>query len=95
MLHLQEMGKLMTEVVWPVDRLAKDLAGMGKEIARLENQMRMTGSTRTVGDVDMDLEKLEGERGAQDRRKDDVLRRQTKLRYVRSAVWESILAVVS
>lgn len=59
MLHLQEMGKLMTEVVWPVDRLAKDLAGMGKEIARLENQMRMTGSTRTVGDVDMDLEKLE------------------------------------
>ena len=95
MLHLQEMGKLMTEVVWPVDRLAKDLAGMGKEIARLENQMRMTGSTRTVGDVDMDLEKLEGERGAQERRKDDVLRRQTKLRYVRSAVWESILAVVS
>lgn len=57
--HLQEMGKLMTEVVWPVDRLAKELAGVGKEIARLENQMRMTGSTRTVGDVDMDLEKLE------------------------------------
>lgn len=51
----------MTEVVWPIDRLAKELAGVRKEVTRLENQMRMMGSTRTVGDVDVDLDKLEVE----------------------------------
>ena len=49
----------MTEVVWPVDRLAKELAGVRNEVTRLENQMRMMGSMRTVGDVDVALEKLE------------------------------------
>jgi len=78
--RVQEIGKLMTEVVWPVDRLAKDLAAAAKEIVRLENQMKIAGSTRTVSDVDMDLDVLEGERGVQERRKDDILRRQTKLR---------------
>jgi hypothetical protein len=78
---MQEIGKLMTEVVWPVDRLAKELAAADKEIVKLENQMKIAGSIRTVSDVDMDLDVLEDERGVQERRKDDILRRQTKLRY--------------
>jgi len=63
MCWVQEIGKLTTMVVWPVDRLAKDLAAAAKEIVRLENQMKIAGSTRTMSNVGMDLDVLEGERG--------------------------------
>ena len=79
---MQELQDLRTEVVWPVDRLYTEIAQLSKEIVRLENQMKISGSTRTVADVDTDLESLESERGSKERLRDEILRKQSRLRQV-------------
>ena len=77
---MQEVQHLNTDVVWTIDRLAIEIATGGKEIARIENRMKIAGSARTVGDVDAELEELDSERGNLERRKDELLRRQARLK---------------
>lgn len=79
---LQELQQLRTDVVWPIDRLASDITQLTKEITRLENQMKVAGSTRTVADVDNDLETAESERNEKERTRDEILRKQSRLRQV-------------
>ena len=71
----------MKDVVWQVDRLAGEVSSSTREITRLENQTKVAGSTRTVADVDADLEALEAARSQHERSKDEVLRKQGRLRW--------------
>lgn len=80
LLPLQEFQQLLREAVWPMDRLAGEIADLKNEIAVLENRMRASGSIRAVGAVDSELEALEGERAKNERQKDELLRRQGRLR---------------
>ena len=77
---MQEGQQLMKDVIWQVDRLTGEVASATREMTRLENQMKVAGSTRTVADVDADLEALEAARNQLERSKDEVLRKQGRLR---------------
>ena len=77
---MQEGQQLARDVIWQLDRLAGEVASSRREITRLENQMKVAGSTRTVADVDADLEALEAARSQLERSKDEVLRKQGRLR---------------
>ena len=74
------MQSINSDVVWNIDRLAGEVSTAGKEVTRIENRMKITGSTRTVGDVDSDLEALDSQRADLDRKKDEILRRQSRLK---------------
>ncbi len=74
------MQSINSDVVWNVDRLAAEVSTVVKEVTRIENRMKIAGSTRTVGDVDADLEALDTERADLDRKKDEILRRQSRLK---------------
>ena len=74
------MQSISSDVVWNIDRLAGEVSTAGKEVIRIENRMKISGSTRTVGDVDSDLEALESQRADLDRKKDEILRRQSRLK---------------
>lgn len=80
MLCCQTIQQLLAEVVWPVDRLIADIAGIKRDIKRLEGAQAVPGSERALADVDSDLTALELEREQLERRKDDLLRRQGRLR---------------
>lgn len=67
--------------MWPVDRLASDVSQLSKDITRLENQMQIAGGTRTVADVDGELEQLDSEKSEKERARDELLRKQSRLRY--------------
>lgn len=77
---MQEVHQGQREVGWPIDRLVADLAGLETEIQRTENRMRIAGAARTVADVDADLESLEADRGALERQREDLVRKQSRLR---------------
>ena len=77
---LQEAQKLHGEVVWQIDRLAVDLADARRDVQQLSAQARASGSQRTVGDVDADMEALENQRTALEREKDTAMRKLERLR---------------
>ena len=78
---LQEAQKLHGEVVWQIDRLAVDLADARRDVQQLSAQARVSGSQRTVGDVDADMEALENQRTALEREKDTAMRKLERLRF--------------
>lgn len=78
---MQEIQQITSDVVWNIDRLSAEVAGARKDVARTENRMKVSGSARTVGDVDAELEALDSERAGLDRRKDEILKRQSRLKY--------------
>lgn len=78
---MQEIQQVNSEVIWAADRLAGEIITMSRDITRLENRMKIAGSTRTVADVDADLESLESGRSELERRKDELLKRQARLKY--------------
>ncbi len=78
---MQEAQKLHAEVVWQIDRLAVELAEAQRDVAQLTAQARSSGSARTVGDVDTDMEALENQRTALEREKDTAMRKLERLRW--------------
>lgn len=78
---VQEAQKLHAEVVWRIDRLATELADAQRDVAQLSAQARSSGSPRTVGDVDADMEALENQRTGLEREKDTAMRKLERLRY--------------
>lgn len=78
---VQEAQKLHAEVVWRIDRLAAELADAQRDVAQLSAQARSSGSPRTVGDVDADMEALENQRTGLEREKDTAMRKLERLRY--------------
>ena len=83
----QDCQQLLQEVVWPLDRLATDIAASKNEAARVQNRMKIAGCTRTVADVDSELEALEAERSQLERQKDEILRKQSRLRSVACQIY--------
>jgi hypothetical protein len=77
---VQEAQKLHAEVVWRIDRLAAELADAQGDVAQLSAQARSSGSPRTVGDVDADMEALENQRTGLEREKDTAMRKLERLR---------------
>ena len=61
------------------------MSASSKEVSRIENRMKISGSARTVGDVDTELEALDSERAGLDRRKDEILHRQARMKCVKLA----------
>ena len=85
------MQSINSDVVWNIDRLAGEVGTAGKEVTRIENRMKISGSTRTVGDVDTDLEALDSQRADLDRKKDEILRRQSRLKWVCQYPMQSVV----
>ncbi|KAK9817777.1 hypothetical protein WJX72_002045 [[Myrmecia] bisecta] len=79
--HEQKDGaKLQQEVVWNVDRLQKEVDAGKAEIDALQAQHAASGAGRSVADVDEDLDRVEGEKAGHERQKDELLRKQARLR---------------
>ena len=66
---------MVTEVVWAVDRLARELAEARADVAQLSASSAGQGPARSVSDVDDDLEQLERERSHLETQKDHVQRK--------------------
>jgi chaperonin cofactor prefoldin len=67
-------------VVWQIDHVALELADAEREVRQLASQAGSAASSRTVADIDSDLEDLENQRAALERQKESLLRRQERLR---------------
>lgn len=78
---MQEAQKLHAEVVWRAGRLAGELAEARRDVEQLSAQARFNGATRTISDVDADMEALDNQRTALEREKETALRRQERLRF--------------
>ena len=76
----QESQQLVSEVIWQVDRLAGEVAERQREVDKLSRDMAVSGAARTVGDVDNELDNIEAERSLKERTKDDLQRKQSRLR---------------
>eukprot|EP00798_Chlamydomonas_sp_ICE-L_P012322 gene12322-15491_t len=64
--------------LFQVDRTLKELAEIKAQVHSLESLMGRASQARTVSDVDYDLERLEEEKVAHERTKDDISRRITR-----------------
>ena len=78
---MQEGQKLQTQVVWQADQLHRELQEHKQEVEQLRLTSSSSAAQRNVGDVDNDLDQVESDKAAQERAKDELLRKQGRLRY--------------
>ena len=79
-LAAQEGQKLQTQVVWQADQLHKELQERKQEVEQLRLSSSAAAAQRSVGDVDNDLDQVESDKAVQERAKDELLRKQSRLR---------------
>ncbi|CAD7702268.1 unnamed protein product [Ostreobium quekettii] len=71
---------LIRAAVWPIDSLHKEVQNRRQELAQLESQAMAHSSSRTVGDVDTELDAVESQRAQHERAKDSIMRQHNRLR---------------
>ncbi|DBB04466.1 hypothetical protein WJX77_008210 [Trebouxia sp. C0004] len=78
--EFQEGQKVQTQVVWQADQLHRDVQERKQEVDHLRVSSAASNAQRSVGDVDNDLDTVEADKAAEERAKDELLRRQGRLR---------------
>lgn len=77
---LQEGQQLQSQVVWRADQLYKDVTERKQELEQLRLSASASNAQRSVGDVDNDLDTVDADKAAAERAKDEILRKQGRLR---------------
>lgn len=78
---MQEGQQLQSQVVWRADQLYKDVTERKQELEQLRLSASAANAQRSVGDVDNDLDTVEADKAVAERAKDEVSRKQGRLRY--------------
>ena len=76
----QEGQQVQSQVIWRADQLQRDVAERQQELEQLRLSASAANAQRSVGDVDNDLDTVEADKAVAERAKDEVLRKQTRLR---------------
>ena len=76
----QEGQQLQSQVVWRADQLHKDVTERKQELDQLRLSALAANAQRSVGDVDNDLDTVEADKAVAERAKDEILRKQGRLR---------------
>lgn len=71
---------MQSQVIWRADQLQRDVAERQQELEQLRLSASAANAQRSVGDVDNDLDTVEADKAVAERAKDEVLRKQTRLR---------------
>ena len=71
---------MQTQVVWQAEQLHRDVQERKQEVDHLRVSSATSNAQRSVGDVDNDLDTVEADKAAEERAKDELLRRQGRLR---------------
>lgn len=71
---------MQTQVVWQAEQLHRDVQERKQEVDHLRVSSAASNAQRSVGDVDNDLDTVEADKAAEERAKDELLRRQGRLR---------------
>lgn len=77
----QEGQRLQSQVVWRADQLYTDVTERRKELEQLRLSATAANAQRSVGDVDNDLDTVEADKAVAERAKDEISRKQGRLRY--------------
>ncbi len=77
---LQEGQKVQTQVVWQAEQLHRDVQERKQEVGQLRLSTAAGTGQRSVGDVDNDLDTVEADKAVEERAKDELLRKQGRLR---------------
>ena len=72
---------MQSQVIWRADQLQRDVTERKQELEQLRLTASSTSAQRSVGDVDNDLDTVEADKAVAERAKDEVLRKQARLRY--------------
>lgn len=76
----QEGQQLQSQVVWRADQLHRDVTERKQELDQLRLSASAANAQRSVGDVDNDLDTVEADKAVAERAKDEILRKQGRLR---------------
>jgi hypothetical protein len=71
---------VQTQVVWQAEQLHRDVQERKQEVDHLRVSSASSNAQRSVGDVDNDLDTVEADKAAEERAKDELVRRQGRLR---------------
>ena len=77
---LQEGQQLQSQVVWRADQLYRDVTERKQELEQLRLSASASNAQRSVGDADNDLDTVDADKAAAERAKDEILRKQGRLR---------------
>lgn len=67
--------------MWQAEQLFRDCQERKQEVEQLRLSTAASAAQRSVGDVDNDLDSVEADKAVQERAKDELLRKQGRLRY--------------
>lgn len=73
---------MQSQVVWQAEQVHREVQERKQEVAQLRLSSASTSAQRSVGDVDNDLDSVEADKAVEERAKDELLRRQGRLRWV-------------
>lgn len=85
---------MQTQVVWQAEQLHRDVQERKQEVDHLRVSSASSNAQRSVGDVDNDLDTVEADKAAEERAKDELLRRQGRLRCDQDALRSSAQHIV-
>ena len=69
-------------MVWQAEQLHREVQERKQEVDQLRLSSASSSAQRSVGDVDNDLDTVEADKAVEERAKDELLRRQGRLRWV-------------
>ncbi|KAI7835827.1 hypothetical protein COHA_010280 [Chlorella ohadii] len=78
--ELEEARRLLDEVAAPVNRLWREIQDRTTEVDRLKAETASSAATRTVSDVDQELEDLERDKATAEGQREELQRRHNRLR---------------
>ena len=87
---MQEARSLLADFATDIDRLAKEVAQRKREEAAAASEL-YGASARSIDDIDADLDSAEGERARLEQSKEDLLRKQTRNKYVLLSIRVALL----
>lgn len=71
---------MQTQVVWQAQQLHRECQERKQEVDQLRQSTAASSAVRSVGDVDSDLDSVEADKAVEERAKDELLRKQGRLR---------------
>ena len=77
---LQEGQRIQTQVVWQAEQVHRECQERKQEVDQLRHSAAAGPAQRSVGDVDNDLDSAEADKAVAERAKDELLRKQGRLR---------------
>ena len=86
---------MQSQVVWRADQLHRDVTERKQELDQLRLSASAANAQRSVGAVDNDLDTVEADKAVAERAKDEILRKQGRLRCWRVYSVHHVMALIA